>query len=92
MAQYQVQIPDNLKPTIEEYINNSYKGLYWNNEEKEFLLTVYYRYVQQLGNYKSVDEKVRRKKGCSGCVGVMRKYFVEAIEDWHEEQNPDEWQ
>jgi len=45
---YVVEIPNELKSTIEKYIDNSYKNLNWQPQELDFLLTVFYRYVQKL--------------------------------------------
>jgi len=86
---YEIEIPDKLKPTIEKYISNSYKGMSWNATELDFLLTVFYRYVQQLGSYKSVEDKVKRKRNCGGCRKTMRDYFNKAIDNW---SNSETWQ
>lgn len=86
---YEIEIPDNLKPIIEKYIDNSYKAMNWNAIELDFLLTVYYRYVQQLGRYKSVEDKVKTKRNCAGCRKTMRDYFNKAIDIW---SNSETWQ
>ena len=91
---YVVEIPNELKSTIEKYIDNSYKNLNWQPQELDFLLTVFYRYVQKLDrrNYKSVEDKVKAKKNCAGCRSIMRDYFNKAVESWHEQKNGDTWQ
>ncbi len=59
---YQIDIPEELRPTIIKYIDNAGRSIYWNQKEITFLMTVYYRYVEQLGRFKTVEEKVKTKE------------------------------
>ena len=79
---YQVDIPQELRPKIIEYINNSQRSVNWKHEHIKFLMTVFYRYVQKLGRYKSVEEKVKARIRCGDCRNEMLEYFEHQCDVW----------
>jgi cytidine deaminase len=79
---YQVDIPQELRPKIIEYVNKAGKSMTWNREQLVWLLTVYYRYVEKLGRFKTVAEKVRTKMRCGDCREKMLDYFENEIDKW----------
>jgi len=79
---YKVKIPEELRPKIIEYINNAGKSMKWNQKQLIWLLTIYYRYVEQLGRFKTVEEKVKTKMRCGDCRETMLDYFEQKIDEW----------
>jgi hypothetical protein len=82
---YTVDIPEDLRPKIIEYISNAPKRMQWNEAHLIWLLTVFYRYVQPLnqgGRFKTVAEKVRIKMRCGDCRNEMLEYFEHQCDIW----------
>lgn len=79
---YTVNIPEDLRPTIIKYVNEAPARMQWNEKQLDFLLTVYYRYVEQLGRFKSVAEKVKVKRRCGDCRNTMLEYFEHQADIW----------
>ena len=82
---YEIDIPEELRPTIIEYITNSRKSMRWNELHLVWLMTVFYRYVEPLnqgGRFKTVAEKVKTKMRCGNCRETMFDYFDIKIDEW----------
>jgi hypothetical protein len=82
---YEVNIPEEIRPTIIQYIDNARKSMTWNQAQLTWLLTVFYRYVEPLnqgGRFKTVAEKVKRKMRCGNCRETMMDYFENEIDKW----------
>ena len=79
---YEVDIPEDLRPKIIEYVNDAPKRMTWSEPQLIFLMTVYYRYVEQLGRFKTVAEKVKVKMRCGDCRNEMLEYFEHQADIW----------
>lgn len=85
---YEVNIPEEIRPTIIQYIDNARKSMSWNQAQLTWLLTVFYRYVEPLnqgGRFKTVAAKVERKMRCGNCRETMFDYFDEKIDEWQQQ-------
>lgn len=80
---YLVEIPEEVKPQIIEAVQEVRRKLITPIRPMNFLMRIYYRYVEQLGKYKNVEEKIKFQFGCSACRQKVLKFFEQQIQLWN---------
>lgn len=80
---YLVEIPDEVKPEIKEAVQQIRQRLTVPVRPMNFLMRIYYRYVEQLGQFKNVEEKIKFQFGCNACRRKVVKFFEQQIQLWN---------
>lgn len=76
---YTIEIPQELHPEIIEAVQTIKRKFNVPIMPMNFLMRVYYRYVEELGKFKSLEEKIDFKFSCNACRVQVLEFFEKQI-------------
>ena len=78
---YEIEIPEELQPQIVEAVGIIKRKFTVPIMPMNFLMRVYYRYVEELGKFKSLEAKIDYKFSCNACRVQVLAFFDKQIKE-----------